>query len=86
MWFKLVEDFDDQETFKEVSSKKIYSVAKDIASILLGVENPKKRTLDQLVDELKRHKDTFLEMIEQSEDLSEDSKEYLKSKINKLRL
>ena len=86
MWFKLVEDFDDKETFKEASSKKIYDVAKDIASILLGVENLKKRTLDQLVDELKRHKDTFLEMIEQSEDLSEDSKEYLKSKINRLRL
>lgn len=87
MKFKLIEDYDDsRDLFRIRSAKRIEDVALDIAEVLLNIENPKEETIVQLVDELKRHKETFLDMIDQNEVLSEESKNDLKFKINKLRL
>ena len=89
MKFILIEDYDDfdnVDSYKALLNRKIESVAKDIAKTLLNIENPQEKTIKNLADELKHHKETFIEMINQNENLLDEVKDDLKNKINKLRL
>ena len=87
MKFRLIEDYDDERMlYKKQLTRKIEDVASDIAEYVLEIENPSNETIQGISDDLRAHKDTFIELINQHDSLSDDQKEELISKINRLRL
>lgn len=88
MRFKVInEDYDDERMlYKRQLAMKINNIASDIAEYVLGIENPSIEVIKGISDDLRAHKDTFIELINQHDSLSDDQKEELISKINRLRL
>ena len=88
MKFKIInEDYDDERLlYKQQLKKKIEDIAADIAEMVLDIENPSIETIQRIADDLKHHKDTFIDLIDQHDILSSDKKKELINSINKLRL
>lgn len=88
MKFKIInEDYDDERLlYKQQLKKKIEDIAADIAEMALDIENPSIETIQRIADDLKHHKDTFIDLINQHDILSSDKKKELINSINKLRL
>lgn len=88
MKFKIInEDYDDDRLlYKQQLKKKIEDIAADIAEMVLDIENPSIETIQRIADDLKHHKDTFIDLIDQHDILSSDKKKELINSINKLRL
>lgn len=88
MKFKIInEDYDDERLlYKQQLKKKIEDIAADIAEMVLDIENPSIETIQRIADDLKHHKDTFIDLINQHDILSSDKKKELINSINKLRL
>lgn len=88
MRFKVInEDYDDERMlYKRQLNAKINDVAFDIAEYVLEIENPSNETIQGISDDLKDHKDTFIELINQHDILDDNKKEELIARINKLRL
>ena len=88
MKFKIInEDYDDERLlYKQQLKKKIEDIAADIAEMVLDIENPSIETIQRIADDLKHHKDTFIELINQHDILNSDKKKELIDRINKLRL
>lgn len=84
---KINEDYDDERLlYKQQLSRKLNDVAADIAEMVLDIENPSIETIQRIADDLKHHKDTFIDLINQHDILSSDKKKELIDRINKLRL
>jgi hypothetical protein len=84
---KINEDYDDERMlYKRQLNAKINDVASDIAEYVLEIENPSNETIQGISDDLKDHKDTFIELINQHDILDDNKKEELIARINKLRL
>ena len=88
MKFKIInEDYDDERMlYKQQLSRKLNDVATDLAEMVLEIENPNVETIQRIADDLKHHKDTFIDLINQHDILSSDKKKELINSINKLRL
>lgn len=88
MRFKIInEDYDNERMlYKRQLNAKINDVASDIAEYVLEIENPSIETIQGIADDLKDHKDTFIELINQHDILSSDKKKELIDRINRLRL
>lgn len=88
MKFKIInEDYDDERMlYKQQLSRKLNDVAADLAEMVLDIENPSIETIQRIADDLKHHKDTFIDLINQHDILSSDKKKELIDSINKLRL
>lgn len=88
MKFKIInEDYDDERLlYKQQLSRKLNDVAADLAEMVLEIENPNVETIQRIADDLKHHKDTFIDLINQHDILSSDKKKELIDSINKLRL
>ena len=88
MKFKIInEDYDDERLlYKQQLKKKTEDIAADIAKMVLDIENPSIETIQRIADDLKHHKDTFIDLIDQHDILSSDKKKELIDSINKLRL
>ena len=54
--------------------------------MVLDIEKPNVETIQRIADDLKYHKDTFIELINQHDILNSDKKKELIDRINKLRL
>lgn len=88
MRFKVInEDYDDERLlYKQQLSRKINDVAADLAEMVLEINNPNVETIQRIADDLKHHKDTFIDLIDQHDKLSSNKKKELIDSINKLRL
>ena len=88
MRFKIInEDYDDERMlYKRQLNAKINDVASDIAEYVLEIENPSIETIQGISDDLRAHKDTLIELINQHDILNDDKKKELITRINKLRL
>ena len=88
MKFRIInEDYDDERLlYKQQLKKKIEDVAADIAEMVLDIEKPSIETIQRIADDLKYHKGTFMELINQHNELNSDRKKELIDRINKLRL
>lgn len=88
MKFKIInEDYDDDRLlYKQQLSRKLNDVAADLAEMVLDIEKPNVETIQRIADDLKYHKDTFIELINQHDILNSDKKKELIDRINKLRL
>ena len=88
MKFKIInEDYDDERLlYKQQLKKKIEDIAADLAEYVLEIENPSIETIQGISDDLRAHKDTFIDLINQHDILSSDKKKELIDRINKLRL
>ena len=88
MKFKIInEDYDDERLlYKQQLSRKLNDVAADIAEMVLNIEKPNVETIQRIADDLRHHKDTFIELIDQHDELNSDRKKELIYRINKLRL
>ena len=88
MKFKIInEDYDDERMlYKQQLSRKLNDVATDLAEMVLDIEKPDVETIQRIADDLKHHKDTFIDLINQHDILSSDKKKELINSINKLRL
>ena len=88
MKFKIInEDYDDERLlYKQQLSRKLNDVAADLAEMVLDIENPNVETIQRIADDLKHHKDTFIDLINQHDVLNSDKKKELIDRINKLRL
>ena len=84
---KINEDYDDERLlYKQQLSRKLNDVAADLAEMVLEIENPNVETIQRIADDLKYHKNTFIELINQHDKLNSDRKKELIDRINKLRL
>ena len=84
---KINEDYDDERMlYKQQLKKKIEDIAADLAEMVLEIENPSIETIQGISDDLRAHKDTFIDLINQHDILSSDKKKELIDRINKLRL
>lgn len=88
MRFRVInEDYDDERMlYKKQLTRKINDIASDIAEYVLEIENPSNETIQGISDDLRAHKDTFIELINQHDILDDNKKEELIARINKLRL
>lgn len=88
MKFKIInEDYDDERLlYKQQLSRKLNDVAADIAEMVLDIEKPNVETIQRIADDLRHHKDTFIELIDQHDELNSDRKKELIYRISKLRL
>lgn len=88
MKFRIInEDYDDERLlYKQQLSRKLNDIAADLAEMVLEIENPNVETIQRIADDLKYHKDTFIELINQHDKLNSDRKKELIDRINKLRL